>query len=170
MAIAIYAVIIVLSLVIQTTLFTSWPFLTVVPDLVLVIVVLFSIINGPSFGAKFGFAAGLGLDLLIGQFIGMNALIKMLIGIGVGYLALKLYKENYVIPFLFVIGATVIDQLLYALGTIIFGIPAPLMFILTEQLLPAMLLNGILSLLLYVRLYYFNQKISYWDELFKRAG
>ncbi|NLM69793.1 MAG: rod shape-determining protein MreD [Firmicutes bacterium] len=170
MAVLIYSLIIISALVIQTTIFTSWSLFAVVPDLILVLVVLFSLINGPIFGAKFGFAAGLALDLLVGELIGLNALTKMIIGIVVGLLALRFYKENYVIPLLCVIAATIADQLLYALGMTIFGVSVPLKLLVEQILLPLMLYNGILSLLLYVRLYYLNKKILYWDEVFRRAG
>lgn len=170
MAVVIYSLIVILALVIQTTIFTSWSLFVVVPDLILVLVVLFSLINGPSFGAKFGFAAGLGLDLLVGELIGLNALTKMIVGTVVGLLALRFFKENYVIPLLSVIAATVADQLFYALGMAVFGVAVPLRLLIEQILLPLVLYNGVLSLLLYVRLYYFNKKIIYWDEVFRRVG
>ncbi len=170
MAILIYLVIIILALVIQTTIFTSLSFFVVVPDLILVLVVLFSLINGPNFGIKFGFISGLALDLMVGELIGLNALTKMMIGLIVGLLALRFYKENYVIPFVSVVFATIADQLLYALGMAIFGVQFSLLTLTEQMLLPLVLYNGILGLLLYLRLYYLNRKIIYWDEVFKRAG
>lgn len=170
MKIVIYALMIILALSIQTTLFTSWSFLVVTPDLILVLVVLFSLINGPVFGAKFGFFSGLAVDLFIGELIGLNALTKMIIGIMAGLFALRFFKENYVIPFISVIMATLLDQILYSLGMLAFGVAVPLSAIFEQITLPLILYNGILSLLLYVRLYYFNKKIIYWDELVKRAG
>lgn len=169
MGIFIYILISIIAIVIQTTLFSAWPFLTVVPDLVLVLVVLFSLINGPSFGLKFGFFAGLGLDLLIGEMIGLGALTKMIIGLAVGLGARRFYKENYIIPLVSVIVATLVDQCLYAVGMVIFAVPVPITVII-ENFLPLVIYNGILCLLLYLRLFYLNEKIIYWDELFKRSG
>ncbi|NLH30794.1 MAG: rod shape-determining protein MreD [Firmicutes bacterium] len=169
MAVLIYTIIIILALVIQTTVFAASSVFAVVPDLILVLVVLFSLINGPGFGAKFGFLAGLGLDLFVGQMIGLNAVTKMMIGAVVGLMALRFYKENYVVPLASVLVATLADQLLYGLGMAFFGVPVPVRYLLEQVLLPLLLYNGILSLLLYVRLYYFNKKIFYWDEIFRRS-
>jgi len=169
MAVLIYTVIIILALVIQTTIFTAWPIFVVIPDLILVLVVLFSLINGPGFGAKFGFLAGLGLDLFVGELIGLHALTKMVIGAVVGLLALRFYKENYVVPLISVLVATIADQLLSGLGMAFFGVTVPVKYLLEQILLPLLLYNGVLSLLLYVRLYYFNKKIFYWDEIFRRS-
>ncbi|HKM16702.1 MAG: rod shape-determining protein MreD [Firmicutes bacterium] len=169
MAVLIYTAIIVVALVVQTTVFTTWPFFVVIPDLILVLVVLFSLINGPGFGAKSGFLAGLGFDLFVGELIGLHALTKMVIGFTVGLLALRFYKENYVVPLVSVLIATVADQLLYGLGMAFFGVTVPLKYLGEQVLLPLLLYNGVLCLLLYVRLYYFNKKIFYWDEIFRRS-
>lgn len=169
MKVLIYTAIVILALIIQTTFFTTWSFLIVVPDLILVLVVLFSLINGPAFGAKFGFLAGLGADLLLGEMIGLNALTKMIIGTIVGLVSLRFYKENYVIPFISVVLATAADQILYALGMQLFGRSVSLVVVCESIILPLLLYNGLLGLLLYLRLYYLNEKIFYWDELVKRA-
>lgn len=169
MKILIYTTLVILALILQTTLFASWSFLIVVPDLILVLVVLFSLINGPTFGAKFGFFSGLGTDLLVGEMIGLGALTKMIIGITVGLLSKRFYKENYIIPFISVVIATVIDQLLYVLGMLLFGRTISLFVVLKKFILPLLVYNGILTLLLYLRLFYLNEKINYWDELVRRS-
>ena len=156
--ILIYTTLVILALILQTTLFASWSFLIVVPDLILVLVVLFSLINGPTFGAKFGFFSGLGTDLLVGEMIGLGALTKMIIGITVGLLSKRFYKENYIIPFISVVIATVIDQLLYVLGMLLFGRTISL-FVVLKNSFYLLVYNGILTLLLYLRLFYLNERL-----------
>ena len=112
----IYTLIISISLVIQTTIFSMWPFLRVAPDLLLVFTVIFGLLNGPKFGAKFGFGAGLALDLLSGNLIGWRGITRMLVGIGVGTVSSRVYKENYVIPFICIILATVLETSIYFAG------------------------------------------------------
>lgn len=101
--------------------------------------------------------------------IGLNALTKMIIGTIVGLVSLRFYKENYVIPFISVVLATAADQILYALGMQLFGRSVSLVVVCESIILPLLLYNGLLGLLLYLRLYYLNEKIFYWDELVKRA-
>ncbi|NLM25927.1 MAG: rod shape-determining protein MreD [Firmicutes bacterium] len=165
----IYTLIISISLVIQTTIFSMWPFLRVAPDLLLVFTVIFGLLNGPKFGAKFGFGAGLALDLLSGNLIGWRGITRMLVGIGVGTVSSRVYKENYVIPFICIILATVLETSIYFAGVALFNQGAPWLLAIQEVLLPLIIYNAIICLLFYVRLYYLNKKIFYWDELFRRA-
>lgn len=61
----------------------GWP-----PDLVLAVVVAVAVVEGPATGARFGFVAGLGTDLLSSgsHLVGMVALVLLLVGEGVGRL------------------------------------------------------------------------------------
>jgi rod shape-determining protein MreD len=58
------------------------------PDLLLVTVVAFALADGAETGARYGFAAGLGADLLSGpgQLVGISALVLLLVGYGLGSL------------------------------------------------------------------------------------
>jgi len=150
--------------------FTGIPIFGVRPDLILVLVVIFSLLNGGKFGAKFGFFAGLMLDLLVGQMIGLNAVTKMLIGASVGVLSERVFKENYFVPFICVFVATWIDQFLFLFGTVLFGETLYWNIAVTRVVLPMSLYNAVFVLLIYVRFYYLNDRIAYWDELVKRSG
>ena len=59
----------------------SWP-----PDLVLATVVAFAVVDGPETGARYGFVAGLGADLLSGgdHLVGLMALVFLVVGEFVG--------------------------------------------------------------------------------------
>lgn len=61
----------------------GWP-----PDLVLLTVVAFALADGHATGARYGFAAGLGADLLSGgsHLVGLSALVFLLVGDGIGHL------------------------------------------------------------------------------------
>ncbi|MPZ72156.1 MAG: rod shape-determining protein MreD [Nitriliruptorales bacterium] len=58
------------------------------PDIVLAAVVAFALIDGAETGARFGFVAGLGSDLLSGgpHLVGLMALVFLLVGEGAGRL------------------------------------------------------------------------------------
>lgn len=58
------------------------------PDLVLLTVVVFALVDGPATGARYGFFAGLSADLLSGggQLVGLTALVFLLVGDGSGRL------------------------------------------------------------------------------------
>ena len=56
------------------------------PDIILAAVVAFALVDGAETGARFGFAAGLGADLLSGgpHLVGLTALVFLLVGAAAG--------------------------------------------------------------------------------------
>lgn len=81
-------VVLLLALLVQTVvapLFSvgGWP-----PDVVLATVVAFALVDGSETGARFGFVAGLGSDLLSGSnhLVGLMALVFLVVGDAVGRL------------------------------------------------------------------------------------
>lgn len=106
-------ILLVISLLLQTTVLNSIAISGVKPDLVLIWVVFFSLFGGIYKGASFGFLAGLFEDLLLGRFIGMNALTKGLTGLLVGYIESKIFKENILVPVMVVLMASFVNESLF---------------------------------------------------------
>jgi len=67
-----------LAIFLQSTLFASYSIKGVVPDMVLVFVIFYALLNGAEKGARYGLICGLLEDLYTGRFIGMNALSSLL--------------------------------------------------------------------------------------------
>ena len=170
MKIILYGLIFIIALVLQSTVFTVIPIFGAYPELVLLVVILFSLINGGVVGAKLGFAGGLLQDILFGRFIGLNAVIMMGVGFTAGVLSQRLYKENHVVPFLSVVLGTWAAQFLYLLGMMLFGFPVPLERTILLVVFGSGLYNGLRTLLMYRPFVRLNERILFWDELVKRAG
>ena len=99
-----YAILIVLSYVLQTTLFISGSIFSAVPTFLLIVTVTAGILHGNRFGMAVGFFAGLMLDLYQGRMFGFYALLLMLVGYCAGYFW-KVYFEKAVrVPALIVFG------------------------------------------------------------------
>jgi rod shape-determining protein MreD len=81
---------VVTALLLQATVLARLPLPGVVPDLVLVVVVAFALVEGPRSGTLTGFAAGLLADLGADHALGRLALVYAL----VGYLAGLLEDER----------------------------------------------------------------------------
>ena len=73
------------SFLFQSTLLEILP-LRIKPDLVLILVVFFSLLNGRRPGLIMGITTGLLQDLLRGRLLGMNLLALALVGWVVGFL------------------------------------------------------------------------------------
>lgn len=105
-----------IGLILQSTLFSHLTVAGVKPDVILVLLIFYSLLHGPTEGALMGLAGGLLQDLLFGQNIGMNTLSKLATGYVFGALEKKIYKENLLIPMIALFVATFFNEtLLYLL-------------------------------------------------------
>ncbi|MDT3698488.1 MAG: rod shape-determining protein MreD [Thermincola sp.] len=104
------------SLILQSTIFSHLSIAGVKPDLVLVFVVFYALLHGSYEGALVGLMGGLLQDLLFGQELGMNTLAKSVVGYVFGILEKKIYKDNILIPIIALLLGTVLNEtILYLL-------------------------------------------------------
>ena len=83
---AMFFAVIVAALLLQTVVAPAFTVGGWRPDVLLLTVVAFAVADGAETGARYGFAAGLGSDLLSGpgQLVGVGALGLLLVGYGLG--------------------------------------------------------------------------------------
>lgn len=90
----------------QWLVFSHLPVWGVVPDAVLLYVAVMALRYGRVAGAVAGFTAGLAMDLLLlGGFVGLGALIKTLLGFGMGVFRSERGDKLRLDPFTAVAGA-----------------------------------------------------------------
>ena len=104
-------------LVIQTTIIPLVSIAGVLPDLILVLLVFYSIKTGHIYGAVLGFIFGFFFDLITGSLLGSAMISKTLVGFIAGYFSNEnkrdLYLHSY--PFiLIVLLCSIIDSIVYA--------------------------------------------------------
>ncbi|MEN6326857.1 MAG: rod shape-determining protein MreD [Syntrophomonas sp.] len=102
----------VLSIFLQSTLFSSYSIKGNIPDVVLIFVVFFALLNNANRSAGYGFLCGLLEDLYMGRFIGINALSKALTAYAIGRLQGNVFKENILVGVIAVLIGTIINSLL----------------------------------------------------------
>ena len=100
MIILLKSAIIVVALLIQLTLINSVTILGIKPDLILIVIVVFSLLKGGKEGAISGFISGLLQDIFSIGLLGINALAKTVIGFICGILKEKMFHEHmlFLIP------------------------------------------------------------------------
>ncbi|MGE5315211.1 MAG: rod shape-determining protein MreD [Acidobacteriota bacterium] len=82
----------VLLVALQTTLIPFLSVANIIPDILLIWVVYTALQSGQIPATVLGFSAGLLVDLLSGQFLGLSALSKTIVGFAAGYF----YNDNKV--------------------------------------------------------------------------
>jgi rod shape-determining protein MreD len=111
------------SLVLQSTVLEQVTFKGVTPQLSLVVVVSLAYIDGERVGVVTGFTAGFVQDLLlpVGSIVGLTALVYTLIGFAVGSLSRYSVSESVWAPILGVILASAAAEASYAAMSIMLG-------------------------------------------------
>lgn len=104
------AILFLISLTLQSTVFSHLTVAGVKPDLVLVFIVFYALLHGPYEGALMGLTGGLLQDLLFGQNLGMNTLAKLAVGYVFGILEKKIYKDNILIPMVALFLGTLLNE------------------------------------------------------------
>lgn len=143
-----------LAIFLQSTLFSFYSIRGTIPDLVLMFVVYFAIINGERPGTIYGFLCGLLEDLYMGRLIGLNALCKAIVGYSLGKMQGNVFKENMLVGVLGVLAGTIINSLvMLILVLLVSGFPVAGSDFLVKTLYQC-LYNLLLSIPIYF--WYFN--------------
>ena len=146
MKILLKGAIIVVAIVIQLTLINSITILGLKPDLIMVVVVVFSLLKGEKEGSISGFASGLLQDIFSTGILGINALAKTVIGFTCGILKEKIFHEHilFIIPVITFISSFMQSILIFLLLRA-FGIEYNLAWSLKQVALPEALYSSLLS-------------------------
>ena len=112
------------ALALQSTLLVHFTIAGVIPQLVLVVIVSLSFVDGPRVGAATGFFGGLLIDLLIPQsIVGISCLVYSLVGYAVGTFRQYAPADSVWTPLLAVAISSFVAEAGYALLAVILGEP-----------------------------------------------
>ena len=106
--------------IIESSILSNISFLLVVPDLVLICSIYFSLLNGKLYGEISGFISGLFLDFITGVPMGLNCIFRTIIGYFTGFFSNTIIISGIVIPMSSVGIATVTKKLLIFLISLFF--------------------------------------------------
>ena len=124
--VALGAATVLTALLLQTTVLARLPLPGGAPDLLLVLVVAFALVEGPLSGTVTGFLAGLLLDLVGDHELGRAALVLAVVGYAAGLLHDPSYgarDRSPLMPFLVVGLSAAAAVLLYAVEGVLLGDP-----------------------------------------------
>lgn len=145
----VYSVFLILLLLLQSTLLKYVSIYNIKPNLLVIFVVCVALLRGNVEGAAVGFFAGLLLDMTFGRFLGFYTLLGMYLGIAVGSVNRRLYRENYLVVIFFTFAATVLyEAAVYVLSTFMSG-NMEFLLPLTIKILPEAIYNSAVSIVIY---------------------
>lgn len=124
-AFSLSSLIIIVAAVLESSILANISVLPVVPDLVLICVIYFSIRNGKLFGETTGFVSGLVLDLISACPFGLNCLLRTIIGYSGGIFNKILNTQGIFTPALIGFSATIVKGIVIWLINILY--PAAVM-------------------------------------------
>ncbi len=90
--------VILVSFLLQTTVFQALALADVVPNLLLNTTICYGYIRGRTHGMWIGLVSGLMLDMMYGSVIGLYGFIFMTIGFFIGYIKKIFFTDNILLP------------------------------------------------------------------------
>lgn len=111
------------------------------PDLLLLIVGSFAFFSGSRLGCYMGFLVGLFQDLATGNFLGMNAFSKMLIGYWCGIFSSRVLRDSFILPVAAAIVSTAASYCIAGVIVFVLGYRFNPLVHITTHLLPMLCYN-----------------------------
>ena len=151
---------ILLGFLLQTTVLPMIPFLSYVPNLLLIVTMTFAILKGRREGMAVGLISGLLLDVADGGIIGFYGLIYLYIGYLNGLLKRFLTEDLILIP----MGLCIMDEILYGIYVFVFHylVRGKLDFAsyLSRCMMPELVITLIFTIFVYGILMYISHELT----------
>ena len=157
------AALIIINYILQSTVFVRLSILGVNPDTAIIFIVSYGLLRGDVEGAIFGFFAGLTHDILGAHFIGLYAMLGMLTGYIAGKPFKDYFKNNYFLPFMIVVVATISYQTLVFFTSFLIRGRLDFLFYFTSIILPKTIYTATIALPLYSLMFVINSKIEDYE-------
>ena len=155
---------ILLSYILQTTIFRVFDLGGVTPNLLLIFTTSTAFIKGDRPGLLVGFFSGLLIDIFFGSYIGFYALIYMYIGFVVGKLHPIFFTQNLAIPILIIgISDFIFGFICYVL-MFLFRTKFNIGYYMTTIIIPELVYTALVSIFYYPLILGINNSIDEREE------
>jgi rod shape-determining protein MreD len=144
--------------IIQTTAMPHLTIMGVKPDLMLLMVVSWSLLRGAKEGLIWALIGGIGLDLLSGAPFGISTVALVLLSLLAGRGELSVFRTHIALPLIATLVAALLYDLFFLLLLQMRGASMVWADSLVKVVLPSTLLNVALSPLVYKALYWLHRK------------
>lgn len=138
------------------------------PNLMLVFLVCFALLRGNVEGAVVGFFTGLVQDIVSGKVMGFYSLLGLYLGVTVGSLNRRLYRENVFVALFFTFTSTVVYEFLVYFFAVFLPGDRNILFALKSKILPEAVYNSIISILVFIIVLLIHRKMEEAEKASRR--
>lgn len=163
-----YTIYLFVIALIQLTLIDYISIFNIKPNIFLCFVVSIALLCGTLEGAIIGFFAGLIQDITSGKIIGLYALLGLYLGIVMGAVNKRLYRENIIISIFFTFISTIVYELIVCLSMVISGNQIDMLYALWNIILPESVYNSVIGIPMYIIATRLSSQLEYGLKTLKR--
>ncbi len=142
-----------IAFLLQTTVAGFLTIRGVHPDLLLATVVSFGLLFGPEVGLLGGGLAGFLLDVVYGRYMGLHILILASLGLAVGMVEQRVFKDSLVLPLLAGLVTSLMTQIATLTILAFFGWRVPLVTTMKTLIFPGALYSAMVTALVYSQIH-----------------
>jgi rod shape-determining protein MreD len=161
--IVLYIILIFTFVTAQVTLLNSIKIFGVTPNLIVILIVSISLLEGRIHGATVGFFAGLCLDAVIGLSLGFQALIGMLLGLLLGNINKRFFKENIFVMAICTFISSILYESSIAFSSYIYGVEVDFLPKFQNVILPEAIINSVIGILLFWLIVRINRRLLVYE-------
>lgn len=155
-----YAIFLFLLLLLQSTLLGYVSIYNVKPNLLIIFVISVALLRGDKEGAIVGFITGMLIDMASGKILGFYALLGLYLGLAVGTLNKRLYRDNFLVILFFTFVSTILyESTVHILSTFMTG-NIDIVRTLPTKILPEAIYNSMVSFFIFAIVKRMNNRIE----------
>ena len=149
-----------IAYILQSSVFNIIAYDGISVDLILLLVIFFSIIYD-KYAILYGFCAGLFQDLASGSFLGIHTLSLVIICILIHKISQLIYKENIFLPIVASVFSTFLNYFIIALFIFLLGYSYNIWLVINNMII-ALIYNLVFAYPVYFIVVKIDAKLQYW--------
>ena len=161
------AVTIIICFLLQSTVFQRLSFVSISPNLLIVVTAAFGFMRGRKEGLFVGFFCGLLMDVFFGPVLGIYALLYMYVGFINGIFKKIFYPEDVKLPIFLMAVSDLSFNIIIYFGMFLFRGRCEFGYYFVHVMIPELVYTMIVAVVIYFILLKINQKL---EEIEKRSA
>ena len=125
-------------------------FFGLTPNIIIILVVSIALLEGKIHGAIVGFISGLCLDAVIGRTLGFYALFGMFLGLALGNINKRFFKENILVMVISTFVSTIVYESVVVITNNLFFTRINFTETLVQYILPEAGINSVAGILIFI--------------------